>query len=295
MKNPVLNAPRSSRNFFRVMSVVAFTGVLAATTAQASTVASSELDLNYVPSVLDMGDAQKRGNVAKYKLLAGAAITAPGTVVDGDVGANAAITVAGTEVMGRIEAGAALTGDAKHFNQVTQETFDALAKLKTLHKEGMEYVAGLVDAKVNGLSSNLPVTPSNPADPVPVEMIKDLAGQTLTSGVYYSSVSYSISGSVAHLVLDGQRMDGLASDAVWIFQTDASVVVNAGRQMQLINGAQAKNVFWLVNGAVTTGAGAAIVGNFISNTAISLGAGTTLDGRALSSKAAITAAGSVVN
>jgi len=78
------------------------------------------------------------------------------------------------------------------------------------------------------------------------------------------------------------------SDAVFIFHVIGafSTVINA--QVILTNGAQAKNVFWKVVGAVDIAANTHFAGTIVSKDgAISLGNASTLQGRALTTNGAI--------
>jgi len=52
-------------------------------------------------------------------------------------------------------------------------------------------------------------------------------------------------------------------------------------QVQLINGAQANNVFWQVGSSATLGGASALEGNVLALTSIGLGTGATVDGRVL--------------
>lgn len=77
-------------------------------------------------------------------------------------------------------------------------------------------------------------------------------------------------------------------DAVFIFHVAGafSSVINA--RVILTNGAQARNVFWKVVGAVDLAANTDFVGTIVSkNGAISIGSGSTLEGRALTTNGAI--------
>lgn len=110
-------------------------------------------------------------------------------------------------------------------------------------------------------------------------------GQTLNDGVY------SIP-SPAVLNLD-LTLDALGDpSAVFIFQIQGSLSTNASAKVKLINGAQACNVFWKVEGLVSMGAGTTMRGTIIANNAaITMSTGDTLEGRALSTGGAITVSG----
>lgn len=69
-------------------------------------------------------------------------------------------------------------------------------------------------------------------------------GDTLNSGVYRINAVTTLSGS---LTLNAQGN----SSAVFIFQIQAAFSTAAAAKIKLINGAQACNVFWKIEGAVT--------------------------------------------
>ncbi|TRZ74335.1 MAG: DUF3494 domain-containing protein [Bacteroidetes bacterium] len=110
-------------------------------------------------------------------------------------------------------------------------------------------------------------------------------GQILIPGVY------SISGAATlnlDLILDAQ----LSVSAVFIFQIQGSFSTNANSKVRLINGAQACNVFWKVEGLVSMAAGTTMRGTVIANNAaINMNTGDTLEGRALSTAGAVTVDG----
>ena len=103
----------------------------------------------------------------------------------------------------------------------------------------------------------------------------DQIGATFDSGVYDSAGAVSLTGT---MTLDGQN----DPNAVFIFQINAALSTAASTTVRLINGAQASNVFWQVNGAVSTGASSSFSGTIMASGAITLGAGASLDGGALS-------------
>jgi hypothetical protein len=112
-------------------------------------------------------------------------------------------------------------------------------------------------------------------------------GQVLTAGVYSLPAAASLD---AVLTLDA----GGDTNAVFIFQIGGAFSTNASSQIQLINGAQAANVYWKVEGAVPMAAGTIMRGTIIANNAaISLGAGGVLEGRALSTTGAVSIYGSL--
>jgi hypothetical protein len=100
--------------------------------------------------------------------------------------------------------------------------------------------------------------------------------------------------------LDGQG----DANAIWVFQMASSLTVGAPgfpRSVILINGANAKNVFWQVGSAATlNGAGGGtMVGTIIAPAGVTFSTAgiatiTTLDGRALGLTASVTMVNTVI-
>ncbi|TAK85324.1 MAG: DUF3494 domain-containing protein [Betaproteobacteria bacterium] len=127
-----------------------------------------------------------------------------------------------------------------------------------------------------------------------------LGGLTLAPGVYQAAGgSFQITGS--DLTLDA----GGDANAVFVFQTASTLTVGAPgapRSVILINGAQAKNVFWRVGSAATINAagGGTMVGTIISSAATTFSTAgnvtiVTLEGRALALNASVTMVNTVIN
>jgi hypothetical protein len=109
----------------------------------------------------------------------------------------------------------------------------------------------------------------------------DLAGRTLTAGVYTSATSLGLSGD---LTLDGQG----DPNAVFVFQAGSTLTTASGSRVLLRGAAQACNVFWQVGSSATIGSATRFTGNILALTSISLTTGATLDGRALARNGAVT-------
>ena len=72
------------------------------------------------------------------------------------------------------------------------------------------------------------------------------------------------------------------ANAIFVIQINGALSTSTFSTVSLINGAQAQNVYWEVQGAVTINNNSTFCGNIICNNgAINLGTGVTLDGRAL--------------
>ena len=106
---------------------------------------------------------------------------------------------------------------------------------------------------------------------------------TLTPGVYDASGAANMAASQT-LTLDGQGN----SNAVFVMRIHGALTLGANDVVNLVNGAQPANVFWIVDGAVTIGAHTSIAGVMISPAAITLGANASVRGQVVSTSGAIT-------
>ncbi len=79
-------------------------------------------------------------------------------------------------------------------------------------------------------------------------------------------------------------LDGAGnSTATFIFRIAGQFNVASSIAVTLVNCAFSKNVYWVIDGAVTIGSSTVFVGTIIAGGAIELGSGTTIQGgRALS-------------
>jgi ice-binding like protein len=109
----------------------------------------------------------------------------------------------------------------------------------------------------------------------------DLAGQTFTPGVRTASGALLLSaGSV---VLDAQG----DPNAVFIFQIGSTLITGSNTTVQLVNGAQACNVFWQVGSSATLGTGTRFVGTVMAAETITANTAATIHGRLLAQTAAV--------
>jgi hypothetical protein len=130
----------------------------------------------------------------------------------------------------------------------------------------------------------------------------NLANLVLVPGTYTAAAgTFMIEGG--DLMLDAQG----DANAVWVFQMATTLTVGGPgaafpQSVILVNGAQAKNVFWQVGSAATINAagGGTMVGTVISQagTAVSTAGNTalvTINGRVLSLNASVTLVDTVIN
>jgi hypothetical protein len=116
----------------------------------------------------------------------------------------------------------------------------------------------------------------SPATPI----AGSLGGLTFTRGVY-KSATFGIAGN---LTLDAENDPA----AVFIFQSGSTLGTAAGSHVNLVNGAQACNVFWQVGSSATLGASSTLAGSILAWTSISVGSGVAIEGRALAHNGAVT-------
>ena len=118
----------------------------------------------------------------------------------------------------------------------------------------------------------LPCPPAN-------AIVANLGGTTKAAGVYCTASGIGVTGT---LTLDGKG----DPNASFVFQAGTSLVT-AGNVV-LINGAQAKNVWWQVGTSATLGTASAWQGNIVALTSITLVDNATLLGRALARNGSVT-------
>lgn len=106
----------------------------------------------------------------------------------------------------------------------------------------------------------------------------DLSGKTLGPGLYKWGTGVLITSDVT--------LNGNAND-VWIFQISQDLTIGSSVKVLLSGGAQARNIFWQVNGGtgVEISTTAHMEGNILAAKAIHLRTGATLNGRALAQTA----------
>lgn len=189
------------------------------------------------------------GQAADFAVLAGAGITNTGpTTIIGDVGSLPTATMTG-------------------FGSVTLTGVNHGGDAITLSGK-----SDLLTA-FNDAAARLPTIIYAP--------IADLGGLTLAPGVHTDASSFGITGI---LTLDAMGNP----NAVWVFQAGSTLTTAVGSSINLINGAQAGNVFWQVGSSATLGVNSAFIGTIMANTDITLNTGATLDGRALALNGAVT-------
>ena len=206
--------------------------------------------------------------------LAGSALSAQATVDLGDVESFGALsftamTNAGADTVVHGDIGSPTSIDAG----VTHPGFAA-------YGAGSPELANAQASLLTAYGSAEAATPSQPS----ITGV-NLAGQTLSPGVYNSTSGILISGPTA-LTLDG----GGDSSSVFIFQAASSgdLTVDPTSSVAYTNGAQPCNVFWKVNSAFLKNTDKTFVGTILALTQITLTENITVEGRVLARNADVT-------
>jgi hypothetical protein len=118
-----------------------------------------------------------------------------------------------------------------------------------------------------------------------------LGGLVLAPGVY-TAAGGTFALTTGNLTLDAQG----DSNAVWVFQSSAALTVGltaTPRSVLLVNGAQARNVFWQVGSSARIEDGSTMVGTIIAPAGVTVSTAgqtgqTTLIGRAIGLTASVT-------
>lgn len=187
------------------------------------------------------------GTADSFAVLAGAGITNTGpTTLTGDIGTFPTTSI---------------SGDASIVQTGTDHAGDAVSQ---------------------GAKSDLVVAYGNAAGQGPtIPVTADLAGLSLTAGVYNSASSLGLTGQ---LTLDAAG----DPDAVFVFQAGSTLTTGSGSSVVLTNGAQACNVYWQVGSSATLGTATQFRGNVLALTDITLTTGATVEGRLLARNGAVT-------
>jgi hypothetical protein len=138
------------------------------------------------------------------------------------------------------------------------------------------------DAVSNGAQRDLVTAFNDAAGRTPTTAVSgDLVGQTLVPGVYKSTSSLGLTGTVT---LDAQG----DPQAVFIFQVASTLITGSASQVALTGGAQACNVFWQVGSSATLGTNSRFTGSILALTSIAAQTGATVQGRLLARNGAVT-------
>jgi hypothetical protein len=190
------------------------------------------------------------GNATPFAILAGSTVTNTGpSTINGDLGVSPGTAVTGFGGGGGTVTGTIHAGDTTAANAQTDLT-------TAYNDAAAQTPATSVGASIGG-------------------------GQTLLPGVYNSTSSLGVTGS---LTLDA----GGDPNAVFVFQAGSTLITDPGTTVILTNGAQACNVFWQVGSSATLDTTTTFQGSVLALTSISVNNGATISGRLLARNGAVT-------
>jgi hypothetical protein len=223
------------------------------------------------PTVVDLGLS---GNFA---IFAESGISTTGvTLITGNIGVNPVTSTAITGFGLILPAGGAFSTSSLVVGNVYAPDYASPTPANMVTTSGNMHTAYTT---ANGL-----VVPA----PTNEFMAGNLNGQTLTAGIWKWSSGVSITNGI---VLDG----GGDNCATFIFQIAQNLTVANSAIITLQNGAQAKNIFWVVAGSgAVLGTNVDFSGNILSKTLISVNTGGKVTGRLLAQTAVTLNASTVV-
>jgi hypothetical protein len=200
----------------------------------------------------------------KFSILAKAGISTTGvTRIQGDIGVS---PIAAT----------AMTGFALALDASTTFSHSSLVSGRCFAADYSPPTPTYMATAVTDMES-AHVDAANRANPDHTELGAGiLSGMTLAPGLYKWSSTVTIP---TDLTLVGD------SNAVWIFQIAQTLNIATGKHVVLSGGAQAKNVFWVVEGQVTLGVSSVFNGIILGMTGIAIQTSATLHGKALAQTA----------
>jgi hypothetical protein len=267
-----------------------------------------------VPSPVPLGTASTFGSFGGGAGITnqGTAVLPNGTVINGNIGTTGASTLItgfhDTSIPYLPPAGCIYTETPLNVGTVNGNIYTAPPPpTVTCPNEGTAVTfAVATQAALDALTAFNFTSPASMPCTAFCAFASELGGLTLAPGVYQSAAgSFAISGTDAthDLTLDAKG----DPNAFWVFQSATTLTVGTAgptgaRSVILINGAQAKNVFWHVGSAATingTGGGT-MVGTIMAQAGVTFSTAgnvvlTVLNGRALVLTGPVTMVNTVIN
>jgi hypothetical protein len=214
--------------------------------------------------------AVQLGSAGNYAILAKAGVkTIPDSVVTGNVGVSpiARVGLTGWSLIteptdtyftsAQVKTGKLYAADNVG-GTTTPDLTTAIANMETA------YTAATAKTTTSAATTNIGTPPGT------------LTNLTLTPGVYEWGSAVNIPENIT--------FSGTATD-VWVLKISGSVTMAAAKNVNLIGGALAKNIFWQVSGAVSIGATTHFEGIVLGKTEITFGNKASIKGRLYSQTA----------
>jgi hypothetical protein len=239
--------------------------------------ANKNLVANFTPIVVVCPTVVNLGLSGNFAIFAESGISTTGvTLITGDIGVNPVTSTAITGFGLILPAGSAFSTSSLVVGKVYAPDYAVPSPANMVTTSGDMHTAYTT---ANGL-----VVPA----PTNEFMAGNLNGQTLTAGIWKWSSGVSITNGI---VLDG----GGDNCATFIFQIAQNLTVANSAIITLQNGAQAKNIFWVVAGSgAVLGTNVNFQGNILCKTLISVNTGGHVTGRLLAQTAVTLNASTII-
>jgi hypothetical protein len=243
------------------------------TSVAGATVLTAVLLSTAFPGVASATTPVQLNTAAPFAVLAGTAVTdVPTSAITGDVGLSPA---AGSNYAGLTQA--EVTG--------TIYAADATGPAGAVDNPGL-----LTQAK-NDLTTAFVSAAGEVPTTTYVTGDNQLGGKTLTPGVYaFGHATTANLTAASPLVLNGNGDPG----ALFVFKASSDLVTASNSVVQLENGAQACNVYWVVGSSATLATSSTFVGTLMALTSATLATGATVQGRILARNGAVTLDANVI-
>jgi hypothetical protein len=207
-----------------------------------------------LPAAIALAAPVPLGTTSSFAVLAGTTITNTGpTTITGDVPENGSIGLH--------------PGGAWNIVGITLSGAQHLANAVAL-KAKNDLITAYDDARLR----------------TPTIIGTELAGLTLKAGVYHSTSGTFEIGAGGTLTLDGEG----DPDAVFVFQTDSTLVTFADSRVAVINQARFCRIFWKVGSSATLGTDSIFRGHIFALTSITAQTRATIEGQLLARNGAVT-------
>ncbi|MFA5656229.1 MAG: ice-binding family protein, partial [Dysgonamonadaceae bacterium] len=209
------------------------------------------------PGIVDLGSA------GDFSILTKAGISTTGvTSIEGNIGVSPAAATAITGFGLIMDVG----GQSSHTTDPTLVTGKVYASDYALPTPSKLTVA-VLDMETAYTTANNLVTPA----PIVDQGAGNISGLTLAPGLYKWSTGVKIDPNTT-VTLSGGPND------TWVFQIAQDLTLDPSAQVNLIGGAQAKNITWVVAGQAVLNTNTVLYGNILSKTLISLNTGAKVTG-----------------
>ncbi len=242
--------------------------------------ANKNITANFIEDVIiPVGPVVDLNTAGDFSILSKSGISSTGiTSVQGDIGVSpaAAASITGFGLIMDTNGQTSHTTIATH---VTGKVYAADYAPPTPSK----LTVAILDMETAYTTANNLVTPA----PVLEKGAGNLSGLTLAPGLYKWSTGVLINSN------SSVTLSGGANDT-WVFQIAQDLTLLTGAKVNLIGGAQAKNITWVVAGQAVLGTQTELYGTIMSKTLISLNTGAKVTGRLLAQTAVTLNASTVV-